>query len=72
MMARRCIKEEWLRQVFLKPDYQELDPIDPTVTSLFGKIIEYEDRVLRVSVNFNKQPPMIVSMHFDRSMKGKI
>jgi hypothetical protein len=48
------------------------DSFDLSVTRIFGKISEQQNRVLRVSVNFNKQPPMIVSVHFDRAMKGKI
>ena len=72
VMGVRHIKSEWLQQVFMTPEHKEQDSFDPTVTRLFGKISENENRVLRVSVNFNKQPPMIVSVHFDRSMKGKI
>jgi len=72
VMDRRLIKKEWLDQVFNNPEHKEQDAFDKTVTRIFGKILEQENRVLRVSVNFNKQPPMIVSVHFDRAMKGKI
>ena len=72
VMEVRNIKNEWLNQVFLNPEHKEQDTFDPTVTRLFGKVVENGNRVLRVSVNFNKQPPMIVSVHFDRAMKGKI
>jgi hypothetical protein len=68
----RAIKDKWVNDVIHWPILIEKDEKDYQVTRYYGKIEEYGNRVLRVSVNLNKTPVIIISVHFDRSKKGKI
>ena len=47
-------------------------PKDPTVESRLAKIPEHGDRVLRVVINKTVVPARVVSVYFDRTMKGKL
>jgi hypothetical protein len=48
------------------------DPDDATVERRFRRIPEFGGRVLRVSVNTTVEPNRIVSVFFDRKMKGQL
>jgi len=50
----------------------DLDPKDATVERRFRRIPEYGGRVLRVAVNTAVEPNRVVSVFFDRQMKGKL
>jgi hypothetical protein len=70
--ARRGISLQWIEQVFDHPQLKEIDPVDSSVIRLFCEIPAFGGSVLRVAVNFQKNPPTIISVHFDRGKKGKI
>jgi hypothetical protein len=44
----------------------------PTVERLYRKIPEFGGRVLRVAVNTTVEPNRVVSVFFNRQMKGKL
>ena len=48
------------------------DPDDATVERRFRRIPEFGGRVLRVAVNTTVEPNRVVSVFFDRKMKGKL
>jgi hypothetical protein len=48
------------------------DPTDATLERRYRKIPEHENRVLRVVVNTMVAPERVVSVYFDRTMKGKL
>ena len=48
------------------------DPDDATVERRFRRIPEFGGRVLRVAVNTAVEPNRVVSVFFDRQMKGKL
>jgi len=48
------------------------DPDTPTVERRFRRIPEFGGRVLRVAVNTAVEPNRVVSVFFDRRMKGKL
>ena len=50
----------------------EPDPIDPELEHRLGRIDEYDGRVLRVIVNATVTPPRVVTVYFDRKMRGKL
>lgn len=66
---RRIIEPEWIQRVLEDPDYSERDENRGTVKA-WKRIPEYGDRALRVVYNPDKQPPVIVTVFFDRSFKG--
>ena len=70
MMAERNIPEEWIRVTVVAPALRIPDPNDPEVERFFRRIPENGDRVLRVAVNTTVIPWRVVSVFFDRGMKG--
>lgn len=68
----RKILPEWISRTFETPELVLPDPGDPSVERRFRKIPEHGNRVLRVAVNPTVDPARIVSVFFDRRMKGKL
>ena len=72
VMAEREIPLAWVERTYHQPELCQPDENDATVERRFRKIPEYDDRVLRVVVNTTVEPNRVVSVYFDRQMKGKI
>ena len=70
-MAKRKIEPAWIDRVLSDPERTEPDKADATLTHALGRIIERDDRMLRVIYNASVSPPLIVSVFFDRRLKGK-
>lgn len=49
-----------------------MDDQDVSVRNYFCKIPEFGNRVLKVVVNHLAKPQKVVSVYFDRTMKGKL
>jgi len=71
-MNKRNIPVEWLEQVLAMPQVSEPDVVDPDLEHRLSAIPEHEDRVLRVIVNTKIIPERVVTMYFDRNMRGKL
>lgn len=71
-MAEREIPLEWVERTASAPELRLPDPADAAVERRFRRIPEYGGRVLRVAVNKQVEPERIVSVFFDRKMKGKL
>ena len=71
-MAERQIPVEWMEQTLTEPESRLPDPHDPSVERRFRRIPEFGNRVLRVAVNTAVEPNRVVSVLFDRKMKGKL
>jgi hypothetical protein len=69
---RRQIRVEWIAETLKDPDRVDPDRQDPTVRHALKKIPEMEHRVLRVVYNPTVQPVRVVSVHFDRRLRGKL
>ena len=69
-MEERVIPNEWVEKVVKEPTLRTPDPNDPEVERFFRRIPEHGDRVLRVAVNTRVTPWRVVSVFFDRNMKG--
>ncbi len=54
------------------PELTQPDPDDSCVERCYGRIVERNNRVLRVVVNRHEVPPRIISAFFDRNMRGKL
>ena len=72
VMLERGIPVEWVERAVAEPGLRAPDPNDPAVERFFRSIPEYEDRVLRVAVNTRVVPWRVVSVFFDRSMRGSL
>jgi len=71
-LKERKLKEEWIKRALNNPQKVGVDPHDPSVHIVWKEITEMDNRVLKVCYNPNKQPIVIVTLHFDRKMKGKL
>jgi hypothetical protein len=71
-LAEREIPMEWLERVFSQPELRLPDPDDLAVERRYRKIPEFGGRVLRVAVNIAVEPNRVVSVFYDRKMKGKL
>ena len=72
VMAMREIPLELVRRVVANPERRIPDPNDPEVERFFARIPEYGGRALRVAVNTNAAPWRVVSVFFDRTMRGAL
>ena len=71
-LAEREIPIEWVERAFSQPELRLPDPDDAAVERRYRKIPEFGGRVLRVAVNITVEPNRVVSVFFDRKMKGKL
>ena len=71
-LAERMIPVEWAERTVTAPELRTHDPADPEVERFFRRIPERDDRVLRVAVNTRVVPWRVVSVFFDRNMRGEL
>ena len=71
-MAERLIPLGWVERVVNGPELRTDDPTDHEVERFFGRLPERGDRVLRVAVNTRVEPWRVVSVFFDRDMRGQL
>ena len=72
VLEEREIPMEWMERTLSAPELVMPDPDDATVERRFRRIPEFGGRVLRVAVNTTVEPLRVVSVFFDRKMKGKL
>lgn len=71
-LRERNINRFWLDTAMNQPDLQLPHEDDSALQYVFKCIPEFGNRVLRVVYNQTKEPPVIVTVYFDRTMKGKL
>lgn len=71
-IQERGIKPEWIDRALDDPDLSQPHKSDPALRHVLKRIPENESRVLRVVYNADKNPINIVTVYFDRTMKGKL
>lgn len=72
VMHERAIRMEWVERVVASPGLRVSDPSDSDVERFFGRVPERGNRVLRVAVNTRVVPWRVVSVFFDRGMRGEL
>lgn len=72
VLAERNIALEWVAITVETPELCEPDPLDPMIERRFRRIPENDNRVLRVAINNSVEPPRVVSVFFDRGMRGRL
>ncbi len=70
MLKQRNIHEEWIQRTIDDPDSIESHQVGYTKHFL-KKIVENENRWLRVVVNVEKIPSKAVTVFFDRRLREK-
>ncbi len=71
-MEERAIPIEWVERTYDTPERILADLADSAIERRFRRIPEFGGRVLRVVVNSSVDPNRVVSVFFDRQMKGKL
>lgn len=71
-VRERHIELNWIEMTLVEPDRDEQDPIDPAARHAMRRIAEKDNRVLRVVYNSTTEPRRIISVYFDRGMKGRL
>ena len=72
VMAEREILPEWVEATVSDPVLRTNDPHDSAVERFYRTIPARNRRVLRVAVNTRVAPWRVVSVFFDRRMRGRI
>jgi hypothetical protein len=71
-LVKRGISMEWLERTLKFPERTEPDGTDAMLEHRLAVIPEYGDRVLRVIINPQTTPVRVVTLYFDRKMKGRL
>ncbi|MFH1086669.1 MAG: DUF4258 domain-containing protein [Chloroflexota bacterium] len=69
-MQKRGIRLAWLERALAEPGWREPDAVDCQLEHRLAIISEFGDRVLRVIVNTEADPERVVTMYFDRRLRG--
>lgn len=72
VLAARGIEVEWMERTLAQPGLVENDSSDPNLEHRLLPIEEYDRRVLRVIVDNSVEPMRVVSVFFDRRMRGRV
>jgi hypothetical protein len=72
LRKRSVIRLEWVDRVLARPARTEPARIDPSLQPRLARIDEYRARVLRLVVNPSHTPMRVVTVYFDRRMRGKL
>ena len=72
VISAREIRLAWLEQVLNSPEHVEADRDDPELMHHVGRIEEHGNRALRVVFNNSMDPVRIITVYFDRKMKGRL
>jgi len=70
LKKRTNIRIQWLEQALEAPHLIEPDPVDAELEHRLLRIDQFGGRVLRVVLNKTVDPLRIITVFFDRSMRG--
>ena len=68
---KRKIDRTWIERALAAPDWTESDPAKPGVMHAFLRIAERSHRVLRVVYNPSVHPVLVITVYFDRRLRGR-
>jgi uncharacterized DUF497 family protein len=71
-IEERNIKIEWIEKVLYTPQLVNPDNLDPTLSLAYAPIAEYENRALCVVCDYEARPVRVITVHFERRLKGKL
>lgn len=71
-IRERTIQLEWIAATLGAPSLVTPDKEDPDIKHAMRVIPEHGNRVLRVIYNRTREPIHVVTVFFDRAMKGKL
>ena len=71
-MQKRGIRTEWLERTVAAPQSRAPDEVDDELEHRLAAIPEFGNRVLRVIVNTRTLPERVITVYFDRRMRGRL
>jgi hypothetical protein len=71
-LAERKIDLHWIAQTVSEPALLADHPVDADCRCAYRSLPEAEGRVLKVVYNTATEPWRIVTVHFDRRMRGRL
>lgn len=71
-IEQRNLNLQWVIAALKTPDLQEPHPKDAHCRIAYKAITEADGRVLKVVYNTSTDPIRVVTVHFDRRMRGKL
>jgi hypothetical protein len=71
-LAKRKIDLEWLERTLARPQRIEPDKTDARLEHRLAVVPEHGDRFLRIIVNKSESPIRVVTLFFDRKMRGRL
>lgn len=72
LQKRSNICLQWLEQAIIAPHRIEQDRIDQNLVHHLLRIDEFDGRVLRVVLNTNARPVRVITVFFDRGLRGQL
>jgi hypothetical protein len=72
VLQEREISLAWVARTVNRPELVQGDPYDTCLEHRLRRIRERQDRVLRVVLNRRSRPRRIITVYFDRMMRGKL
>jgi phage-related protein len=60
----------WIERALAGPDWREVDASKPGLMHAFVRIAERDGRVLRVVYNPTVHPVRVITVYFDRRLRG--
>jgi hypothetical protein len=71
-LAERNLDLRWVTLTLMEPALRESHPNDADCQCAYRRIPEAEGRVLKVVYNAATEPWRVVTVHFDRRMRGRL
>lgn len=68
---KRKIELAWIDRALAEPEWTQADPAKPGVMYAFVRIAERNHRVLRVVYNPRVHPVRVITVYFDRRLRGR-
>jgi len=68
---KRKIELAWIERALSEPDWTHRDPAKAGVVHAFVRVPERNDRVLRVVYNASVHPLRVITVYFDRRVRGR-
>ena len=68
---KRKIDLSWIERALAEPEWTEPDQAKPGVMHAFLRIAERNYRVLRVVYNPSVHPLRVITVYFDRRLRGR-
>lgn len=71
-IRQRNLERQWIVATLENPDLEDPHPKDTDCRIAYKAIAEADGRVLKVVYNISTDPIRVVTVHFDRRMRGKL